>query len=611
MRMPLPDSASSKAFLTRFFASFGILCAFLLLVFALAAKMWLSAPAKEAKTPDSMLLTLDFTLPVAEKPRGLSLTRLLDENKETPLYALVRAIDKAKDDPRVKGIAARFGTGEKPSLSQVQEIATALARFRASGKPTYAFAPSYGSFGPGGALYALAAQFEHIWLQPIGSVGLTAIGIEAPFGKTALEKIGIQADFMRREDYKSMMENAARDSFSPAVRENMQSMLDSIQTQIVDLIAGGLKKKPEDVRALLARGPFTANEAIQEGLVSKLGYEDEMHKEIKEATGDRAEKVEPSSYLAFRAREDKTEAKADVALIYAEGMIPDSASRSPSRFAADDMIDAEEIAKAFEKATENPKIKAILFRVSSPGGSPTASETIRRAVVKAKESGRPVYVSMGPVAASGGYWIAMEGNRIFASPGTITGSIGVVAGKFVLGGLYDKIGITWDSLGAEDSARLWSSRRPFGPKERARMDAMLDETYNAFLQNVSAARKIPMDKMPAVAKGRVFTGAQAIESGLIDGLGGMDTALKEIKKELKLSETDKIALRLYPEQETFKSIAMKILHEKGLIGAFFSTNGFAQIGAEALRPLLPFLNGIESDGAVRATMPASFMKMGW
>lgn len=603
MNIQLPDSKAVGVFLLRAFAAVGVFLSVIILIGFLGLRHWLSAPQAERKMPSEIILSLDFTAPITERPQDfrLSLSSFLGEEQEAPLYAIVRAIDLAKDDPRVKGIVARFDSFEKPSLSQTQEIAAALGRFRASGKPTYSFAPSYGSFSPSGSLYALASQFENIWLQPVGSVGLTPLGIEAPFGKTALEKIGVQANFMRREDYKSAMENVSRDSFSQPVRQNMEDMIKSLQTQLVSLLAQGLQKKEGDIRALVAGGPYTATEAFKKGLVTKIGYEDEMEKEIKEKLGEKAEAIDPSSYL-FYAAQNKKETKVDVALVYADGMIVDAPSKGPSRLAADGFIDTSEIEEAFEDISQNPKIKAVLFRVNSPGGSPTASETIRRALIRVKESGKPVFVSMGSVAASGGYWISMDADKIIADPATVTGSIGVVAGKFVLGGLYDKLGVKWDTLGEESAARLWSTRTPFGPKAQERMNAMLDETYDAFVSNVSAARKIPMKKMPDIAKGRVFTGEQALKMGLVDELGGMQEALTAIKKHLKLAETDEVSLRLYPETETPSSLVMKMLQKGGLSSALLPRE---------FETLLPLWNEVQNEGAVRAAMPAFFLKAGW
>jgi len=601
-----PLSSDVKVFLLRLFALIGVLGLLLLLVCGLYVRHYF-APEKEPKAPETMVLSLDFTQPITDRPSDFtfSLPALLQEEKETPLLAIVRAIELAKDDPRVKGLVARFNSVETPALSQAQEIATALQHFRASGKFTMSFASSYGSFAKGSSLYFLASQFEERWLQPVGSVGLTGLGLEAPFLKSALQTIGVQANFMQREEYKSVMENVGRDAFSPAVRANMQSMIDDLQNQIASGLAQSLKITPAQAESLIAAGPYTAGEALKAKLITRIGYDDEMQKEVEAKAGAKSVAVSPATYLPFAPHDDKE--KPQVALIFAEGMISDAPQSGPSRLADQAVIDTDALVEAFNAVTKNPKVKAVLFRINSPGGSPTASETIRRAMIRAKESGKPIFVSMGQVAASGGYWIAMDANHIVADPATLTGSIGVVGGKFVLGGLYDKLNIKWDSLTTHDNAMLWTSRHTFGPKEQERMNAMLDETYQTFVSNVSAARKIPMNKMPNVAKGRVFTGAQALKVGLVDELGGMDETIASIKRELKLAPTDKIALTLYPPRETARVTIMRmirslasrqVLFGQGSLGSFLST----------LSPLWAELN---EPSAVRIHMPSVFLKTGW
>lgn len=598
-----------RKYAVRIFAGIGVLVTLSMVLGFFGFRYWLTKPKMAMKTPESMVLTLDFTMPIVERPRdfSLSLPALLDEEEETTLFSIVRALDAAKDDPKVKGVVARFSNYASPKFFQTQEITAALQRFRASNKPTYSFASSYGNFARGGALYALASQFEHRWLQPVGVVGLTGLGIEAPFGKTALEKIGVKADFLRREEYKSVMENVSRDSFSPAVRSNMESLIGSLHSQIAQGIAQGLKLDEKQAKALIANGPYTANEALKTGLVTKIGYEDELEKVIDEKAGKDSAYVDPDTYLYLAHRDKEEKTKADVALIFAEGIINDAPSRGPYSLTKDDVIDTESIVEAFAQAAEDKDIKAILFRVDSPGGSPVASETIRRALIKAKEAKKPVFVSMGNVAASGGYWISMDADYIVANPSTVTGSIGVVGGKFVLGGLYDKFDIKWDGIATSDNAKFFSTREAFGPKGEERLNAMLDETYNAFLANVSSARKIPLEKMKDVAKGRVYTGELALKAGLVDELGGLDTAIQALKKKLDLQPTDKIALYPLPPPETPQTMVMRLLRNMGLQGAFALFPELQNIQSH----LSPLLDELEQTSAVRATMPAVFSQEGW
>ncbi len=497
-----------------------------------------------------------------------------------PLLYITRALENAKNDPKVKGVIARFGS-QTLSLSQVQEISQALADFRKSGKLTAVYATNYGNFASGSTNYLLANEFEHIWLQPIGTVGLSNLSMEAPFGKTALSKLGVTTDFMRREEYKSVMENIERDNFSPTVKANMQSLLSNLNDQIARGLATGRKIDLVKAKDLLSGGPYTTNEAVKLGLVTRTGYQDEFLNEMEAKTSKLAELVDPATYLHYFALEHETESKATIALIVADGAIVDDPPKGPARMAEEDVIDTDSIVQAFDDAAKDDSIKAILFRVNSPGGSPVASETIRRALIKAKESKKPVYISMGRMAASGGYWIAMDGDRIFADPATLTGSIGVVAGKFVLGDLFDKIGIKWDTVATGDNTDMWSARSRFSAKSRERMNAMLDETYKAFTDHVAAARKIPAEKIPEVAKGRVFTGEQAVQVGLVDELGGVNETILGLKKALNLKPEDKIFLSPFPPPETPVSLLFQVLEN-------------LQLGGAMLREMAPVLQGVKA-----------------
>jgi protease IV len=573
-------------FFTRLFAFIGLVVV-LLIGGGIAAAMYFSnRPAPE---PNAVILTLDFDQPVTERS-SISPLNLALQKEETSLLDILRAIDKAKDDPRVKGIVAHFGSTQ-PKLAEADEIRAAIKSFRAGGKFTYAFGPTYGEFGQGNRAYYLASAFENIWLQPVGSVALTGLAIEQPFGKTALEKIGVKADFMQREEYKSFMDMATRDDFAAPVRANMQSLLDDLASQVAAGIAESRGWSAAHVHELMARGPFTDEEALKENLVTRLGYFDELDEELDQKAGKEAKSVDADTYLGFVAPV-KTTPKAKIALIYGTGLImahdDDAASVTGEK-----VLGADTIADAFDTAAEDTDVKAILFRIDSPGGTPEASETIRRALIHAQKAGKPVFVSMGDTAASGGYWIAMNADHIIADPATLTGSIGVLAGKFVIGGLLQKLGVNIDGLKTSDNAGMWSMTDNFTPQQRERMNAMLDSAYRAFTQNAADARHIPLDKMPDIAKGRVWTGAQAQKIGLVDELGGFATTLAAIRKNLNLTEKDQISLEIYPAPETPVEKIMKLMKSLGLEEA-------------AIRPLLSEAPKLQ---ALMAHVPAQALSL--
>ncbi|MDX2028467.1 MAG: signal peptide peptidase SppA [Alphaproteobacteria bacterium] len=582
-------------FITRFFAVIGFFATLSLVLSGVA----LYIQERAVEPPENIVLVLDFDQPIVERVESSPFDLAMHE-ESAPLLGILRAIDKAKSDPHVKGIVARFG-GAQPSLTQAQAIRAALARFRTSGKFTYAFASSYGGFGGGNRAYYLASAFEQIWLQPVGAVGLSGLMLEAPFARTALEKIGVKGDFLQREEYKSVMDVATQDGFTPPVRSMMQGMIEDFADQIASGIAESRKWDKAKVRQLMGDGPYTAEEALKAGLVTRIGYADELNKELDKTAGKDAEHVSVETYLGY-AHKAADKAKTHVALIYGTGLITDR-DGGPAGLSGEHIMAADKLAEAFDNAASDSDIKAILFRIDSPGGSPEASETIRRALVHAQGKGKPVIVSMGDVAASGGYWVAMNADHIIAEAGTLTGSIGVVAGKFVLGGLMQKLGVSWDSLKTTENAGMFSVTEGFSPAQRARMNALLDETYRTFVKNVSDARKIPMDKMPAIAKGRVWTGAQAVKIGLVDELGGYDVALKALRKKLNLDEKEPILFETFPAPLTPAEKALKLLKgfgiESAMIRAALSQWQVVQV---SLGPLWSRAAGF--DRPVMARMPA-------
>ncbi len=566
---------------TRIFAVIGIIATFCALALIASAIYFRAETPSE---PDSVILALNFDRQIVEQADTSAFDLAVSEDT-TPLFDILHAIDAARADPHVKGIVARFGM-TLPTLAQAQEIRAALARFRKSGKFTYAFGSSYGNFGPGNAAYYLASGFENIWLQPVGVVGLTDSGLQAPFVKTALAKIGVEGDFMKREEYKSFDETFMRDDFSVPARENMQSLIDDLSGQVAAGVAEGRGWDAPHVKQLMAEGPFTSNEALKNGLVTHVGYAAELKDELKKKAGADAQQVGLSDYLSYGGNGSEKPAKAHVALIYGEGLIT-SRAMGPANLTNGKVMAADAIADAFNTAADDDDIKAVIFRIDSPGGAPDASETIRAAMIAAEKKGKPVFVSMGGTAASGGYWVAMSADHITAEPGTITGSIGVVAGKFVLGGLMDKLGVHWDAITTGDNAGMFSIDKPFDPAQRARMNALLDETYQDFLKGVSDSRRIPIEKMPDLAKGRVWTGAQAQKLGLVDDLGGYDATFAAVRKKLDLEADDQIAIELLPPPITPAEKLLKLLKNFGVESAWSGKIAAELRGFEAvIAPLL-------------------------
>ena len=543
-----------KSFLLKFFAFVGVALSVLIVLSVWASIALLQEP-RAPQEPESLILTLNFDEPVVERSESSPLDFAMHE-EVTPLLDVLRAIDLAKKDPHVKGIRANFG-GTQPELVDGQEIRAALTRFHESGKPTFAFGPSIGDFGGSNRAYYLASAFDSIWLQPAGELGLAGIAVQLPFAKSGLAKFGVSADFAQREEFKSAFDFATQDDFTPPVRAMEQGMIDDLAQQIADGIAESRKFTPDHVKELMAAGPYTDEEALKAGLVTHIGYLDELDEEIDKTAGKDTPRISVEDYLSYDHHGNGGAENQGRAYLWRRYDCRQGGR--PHRHSGRNRARCRPAFEAFDQAAESKDVKAILFRVNSPGGAPAASETIRHALVHAQKEGKPVIVSMGTMAASGGYWISMNADRIVAEPGTLTGSIGVLGGKFVIGGAMKELGINWGTLKTTDNAAMWSMIDGFTPPQRARLDALMDRTYALFRQNVSEARKIPMDKMPDISKGHVWTGQQAVKLGLVDELGGYTTAVDAVRTRLKLAKDAPVELEVYPPPETPAERVVKLL----------------------------------------------------
>ncbi len=582
-------------FITRVFALVG----FLVTLSIVGGTVLLVREQKPEPEPDSVVLVLDFDQPIIEQSEASPIDLALHEDS-TVLIDMLAAINKAKDDPHVKGLVGKFGS-EEPSLAQAQELSAAIKAFKASGKFAFAFGTDYGEFGMGNRAYYLASVFDTIWLQPVGSVGITGLAIQEPFAKSALEKIGISADFMQREEYKSFMDMATRDDFAPPVKANMQELINDLADQEAHGIADNRGWEFARAKDAMGKGPYTDDEALKAGLITNIGYADQVDKVIQDKAGADVKDLSVGDYLVATAPHNP-KAKAKVALIRGTGLITDHDGGADG-ITGEKIMGADTIAGAFDDAAHDKDIQAILFRIDSPGGSPEASETIRRAMIHAQSLGKPVYVSMGETAASGGYWVSMNADHIVADPGTLTGSIGVLAGKFTGAGLLQKVGVNIGTVRTADNAGMWSPVEPFTPAQRERVNALLDNSYRTFTKNVSDARKIPFEKMPDIAKGRVWTGAQAQKLGLVDELGGYDTTIAALRKKLNLAETDHVDLLPFPQPESPVERVMKLLKSFG-VEASMARVGFAQ-WQTARAVLAPYVGDVASQHAISAKLPAN------
>ncbi|EWY39785.1 protease IV [Skermanella stibiiresistens SB22] len=507
----------------------------------LAYKAW----DREEPVSDTIVLNLDLDQDLAEYVPADPLSEALFARTES-LRDVVDALDRARMDPRVKGVVARLG-GDQIGTGKAQEIRAAVERFRASDRFAFAFSHSFGELGPGDRSYYMASGFERIWLQPVGLVGLTGVSASVPFARGALDELNITPELRHREEYKSFMNTFTEKGFTEPHREMMEALIGDLEGQLVSGIAQGRGMDPAALRQLIDRGPFLDREAVAAKLVDQIGYFDEVRSAALARAGAGAELIDGADYLRSAGRPHVS--GPTIAVIYGTGSIQ-SGKTGVDPLSGGTSMGSEDMVEAFDKAAADPQVRAILFRIDSGGGSAVASETIRRSLVKAREAGKPVIVSMGEAAASGGYWIAMNADRIVAQPGTLTGSIGVVAGKMVTSGLWDRFGIEWGEISKGAHASMWSSLTPYSDTESQRLDAILDDIYGAFVRNVAEARRLPVTSVRDIAKGRVWTGAQAKALGLVDELGDMDTALGFARQAAGLAQDAAVTVEIFPKPDS-------------------------------------------------------------
>ena len=517
-------------------ALLAIVGTFTLLAAAAAAFFVWQLELEPQALPDRIVLTADWRASLGETAGPPDLLDLRLQPAPT-VTDTVLALDAAAKDPRVRGLVVRLAETEH-GFAVAQELREAVLRFRAAGKFAVAEADTFGELGSGNEGYYIATAFESIALQPGGLVGLTGIAVQIPFARDLLASLGIRMDVLRRAEFKSAFESLTDGALSGPNREQLEALLDSLNGQLVTGIAEQRRLTPEQVQALIDRGPLSADEAKESKLVDMLYYHDQtMTAALGRAQG--ATPIDLETYLAD-GMSAPGQAAAQVALVRAAGLIRRGDGALGAEIAADDLIET------LEDIAHDPGLAAVLLRLDTGGGSAVASESIRRALLELRAAGKPVIVSMGNAAASGGYWIAMGADRIVAQPATLTGSIGVIGGKPVLEETWRKLGVNWATITRGAHAGEWSINQPFSDSARARIDALIGWLYDRFTSLVAEARDLPKERVEEIARGRVWSGATAAQLGLVDEIGGVDVALAAVRRSLKLPEDASLAIAVRP-----------------------------------------------------------------
>ena len=516
--------------------------------------------ARHHGVPNGCVLELDLRVAPPETSSLDPLTIITGGGRPLVLREAVSALHRAADDPRVAGLIARV---ELPAAAAgpVQELREAVAAFTAV-KPSLAWAETY----PGTLSYYLASAFGEVWMQPAGTVGLIGFATNALFLRDALDKAGIEAQFVARGEYKSAVNLFTQDRYTDAHREADTRLLESLRAQVWQAIADSRNIGQDALDGLADHAPLLRDIAVESGLIDRVGFRDEAYARIAELVGAKGISPEsgdadgddgpPRLYLSRYARATGPGGparpsipgrgpKSTIAVVTVAGSIVSGRGGSRLPFGSSN-AGADTIAAGLREAAHDDSVSAIVLRVDSPGGSVSASETIWREVKKARERGKPVVASMGAVAASGGYYVSMGADAIVANPGTITGSIGVLTGKLVARDLKDRLGVGSDAVRTNANADAWSVNAPFTPEQHAQVEAEADLFYDDFVQRVAQGRHLSVEAVEAVARGRIWTGADALDHGLVDELGGLRAAVRRAKVLAGLDQDAKVRLIGYP-----------------------------------------------------------------
>jgi len=468
----------------------------------------------------SLLLEMDLVDPPASPDADDPLARLRARGRPR-LRPVLRALHEAAADPHVLGLIAKVGGGLP--WAAMQELRLGVRAFAASGKPTLAWSESFGEGAGEMAAYVLATAFDEIWLQPGGGIGLLGVAVDTTFVRGALDKLGIEPQLEQRHEFKNAADVVMRTEFTQAHRTALDRLTESVFADAVDAVASGRDMEVARVRELADTGPRTAPEALATGLVDRLGYRDEAYAAMRSRLPAGAELLFADRWRPARRPHLPARRKGHVALIEVRGGIVSGRTR---RNPMGRQVGSDSVGAALRAAATDEQVRAVVLHVDSPGGSAVASDTIWREVCRVREAGKPVVVSMGEAAASGGYYIACPADVIVALPSTLTGSIGVFGGKMVVRGLLDRLGLTTGTVSHGQRSLMYSPRRVFSDDERDRLAVLMDAVYDDFVAKVARGRGRPVADIEAIARGRVWTGSDARDIGLVDQLGGLHDAVR-------------------------------------------------------------------------------------
>ncbi len=557
----------------------------------IAGTVWLAMGQSGGTVTDNSFLDVDLTQTIDDAPTDAGL--VVDPKDFPPLLTEVTAdIRRAAKDDRIKGLYLEINGGVG-GWAGTEEMRSAILAFKDSGKPCYAWSDGYDNKG-----YYLATACGQIYLAPAGMMMVNGFSVTTEYYLGTFEKLGVHADFEHVGDFKTAVEPLQRDAPSDAASLAMDQMLDSLYAQFLDGVSKGRGISVDDEKALVDQAPVTPEQALAAKMVDGLKFRDEVRDDM--AGKDRTKLSDYHEGPAPFATGKK------IAIVHAEGEIIDGESGSPlygSQKLGDQTFETE-----LTEIRKDTDVVAVVLRVDSPGGSGLASDNMWHQIELTKATGKPVVVSMGDYAASGGYYISAGADKIYAEPGTLTGSIGVFGGKINIGGLYDKVGITLHTWKRGELSGLLDTTTDFSDPERARFRDFLTSFYDQFLTRVATGRKMDKAAVHEVAQGRVWTGVQAKDRGLVDELGGLDDAIAAARDLAKIPADETLTLDRYPKRKTFVETLLEDVQGSG-------SNSHAEAGPAVLASISPdvaasvarlqLLQEILGNGGVAAMLPGT------
>jgi protease IV len=522
-----------------------LLCglAALILVFA-AIRFAGSFANRPVSVADGSTLVLDLEGDVPERLPAEIPIPLLQSQKTMSVEQVWDAFRRAATDPRIRGILFE-PQGLDIGWGKMEEIHDEIAQFKKSGKPIITYLRT-----PTAREYYLATATDKIYISPEDSLDLKGLAAQSLFFKQTLDKLGVKAEVIHAGKYKDAGDMLTMTSMTPETREQLNAILDQYYGNLIATIAAGRKKQPDAVRALIDNGPFLARDAVSDGLIDSLGYEDqavaEMQNRLKQS------ELKRISGRAYEKGVTVLPGGRRIAFIVGQGMITAGTGNAA---ADDESFTGTGFIKLLKQVENDSSIQGVILRIDSPGGDAVASDDILHEAKNLSKK-KPLVISMSDEAASGGYYVAVTGDPIIAYPNTLTGSIGVIFARFVLHGLYDKIGMSQQLLTRGRFADLDSSDVPLSDAEREKLTGQIDAFYHAFVREVADGRKRPFEQIEPLAQGRVWVGAQAKDNGLVDQLGGLDRAIEVLKQQAHMAASERVTLVPYPGRRSILELLM-------------------------------------------------------